>query len=356
MKTATITLHDTDNCGSSLQAYALQCFLSNNGIENEIIDYVPAYTKNNGRPFKTFVRKIIYHRATKKREQKFASFVHNNLKLTKMHYTTLEQLRNNPPQADCFITGSDQLWNSMYLCGRDPAFYLNFTTKKKIAYAVSVGREQIPNSNLDIIKRNAKGFHWISVRERTSVKQLDGLELKSGPVQHVCDPVLLNPVRCYEKIRGERMHQGKYILVYLAQDVDIRMLENYIQNLRNKLGAEVVFAGSYRSKCTCDYHFKDMSPSEFLSLIYYADYIVSNSFHATIFSLLYKKQFATILPLENSIRIKDLLDTLGLSDRAIAEGNTYLQKDITQSRYNEIEELLNSFRENSGNILLEKLQ
>lgn len=356
MKTATITLHDTDNCGSSLQAYALQCFLSHNGIENEIIDYVPAYTKNNGHPIKTFVRKIIYHKVTQKREQKFASFVHNNLKLTKIHYTTLEQLRNNPPQADCFITGSDQLWNSMYLCGQDPAFYLNFTAKKKIAYAVSVGREQIPNSNLDIIKKNVTGFQWISVREKTSVKQLDSLELESGQVQYVCDPVLLNPVQCYEKIRGERMCQEKYILVYLAQDVDIQLLENYIQNLKNKLSAEIVFAGSYRRKCTCDYHFKDMSPSEFLSLIYYADYIVSNSFHATIFSLLYKKQFATILPLENSIRIKDLLDTIGLADRAITSETIYLLTDITQFRYDEIEGVLNAFREKSGNVLLEKLQ
>lgn len=130
MKTLTITLHDTDNCGSSLQAFALQHFLITHGIDNEIIDYVPSYTQNNGSPIKTFIRNIIFRKSYLQRRKKFQNFINKNLKLTKKKYKTYLELKNNPPQADVYITGSDQLWNNSYSCGNDPGFYLNFVNKK----------------------------------------------------------------------------------------------------------------------------------------------------------------------------------------------------------------------------------
>ena len=76
MKTLTITLHDTDNCGSSLQAYALQHFLIKNNVENEIIDYIPEYTKNNGNIIKFVLRRIIYYKSSKEKYIKFQAFKH----------------------------------------------------------------------------------------------------------------------------------------------------------------------------------------------------------------------------------------------------------------------------------------
>ena len=113
---------------------------------------------------------------------------------------------------------------------------------------------------------------------------------------------------------------------YLAQNVDTDLLELYVQRLREEFGGIVVFVGSYRNKIRNDYHLSDMSPGEFLSLIRYAKYIVSNSFHATLFSLLYRKQFAVVMPSENSLRIEELLQLVEQTDRIVNNS----QCDITE--------------------------
>ena len=219
MKTLTITLHDTDNCGSSLQAYALQKFLLDNGIENEIIDYVPEYVTNNGNKLKTIIRKIIFSKESKEREKKFKDFSNKYIKKTKTKFKSLNELEKFKFDADCFITGSDQLWNSMYKCGQDPAFYLNFVNANKIAYAVSFGREIIPNDNIDIMNKNTSGFKWVSVRENTSVDQIKE-SFKGIDVDYVCDPVLLNESSVYDSIKNKRVIEDKYILIYMAQIPD----------------------------------------------------------------------------------------------------------------------------------------
>ena len=109
MKTLTITLHDTDNCGSSLQAFALQHFLITHGIDNEIIDYVPSYTQNNGSPFKTFIRNIIFRKSYLQRRKKFQNFINKNLKLTKRKYKTYQELKNAVKQTLVMM-------NHNYLC------------------------------------------------------------------------------------------------------------------------------------------------------------------------------------------------------------------------------------------------
>ena len=95
MKTLTITLHDTDNCGSSLQAFALQHFLLKNHIENEIIDYVPSYTQNNGNPLRTFIRKIVFFWPSYIRKKKFKQFIREHVKITKKKYTNYKELEQN---------------------------------------------------------------------------------------------------------------------------------------------------------------------------------------------------------------------------------------------------------------------
>lgn len=351
MKTATLTLHDTDNCGSSLQAFALQHFLIKNNIENIIVDYVPEYTQNNGNPLKHILRYLLFFNSSRRKRAKFLEFKRTHLITTQKKYKTFVELQNEKFDIDCFIVGSDQLWNNMYGCGNDPAFYLDFTIKKKIAYAVSLGRECIPNDNKNLVKKYARGYSWVSFREKSSVNQLK--DYFDCNVDYVCDPVLLNSIDEYEVIKGKRIIDDPYILVYIAQSINRDDLNRTISEAKNSFTGKVVFIGAYRNKCNCDVHLRDASPDEFLSLIDNAELVISNSFHATVFSIMYKKQFVTIIPPENGERINELLKVSNLEEQK--SGNSKY-KLITDEQYTEAHEKLKLLTGYSQNLLLENIR
>lgn len=352
MKTATITLHSSDNCGSTLQAYALQKFLLDNNIDNIIIDYDPPIYRSNGKGLRKIVKNIFFRKSIKSQKIKDREFRNKCLILSEM-YIDAKDLVQNPPIADCYISGSDQLWNTMYPCGNDPMFYLSFTEKKKIAYAISAGRKEIPQDNLNIIGKYIADFNMISVREKNSVHQLKKL-VPEKEIFYVCDPVLLNKKDIYKKVQADRMIRGKYIFIYVAQQIDTKLLKERVEMLKNKFNSVVVFAGAFVSKCKCDVHIRDMSPDEFLSLICHAEYIVSNSFHATLFSIIYHKQFEVYAPKDNGIRIIDILDTFDLKSH-IMEDATDMPQIISDCEFEKIDVAVEDFRNRSSKLLLNEI-
>ena len=130
MKILTLTLHYIDNCGSCLQAYALQRFLLQNGYDTELLDYRPQYLINNGRPFKHFIKNIVFGKKMKARWKVFDEFL-LYYKLTDRTYKNYSELIKHPPKADAYIVGSDQIWNRSFPCGRDEAYYLSFVKEGK---------------------------------------------------------------------------------------------------------------------------------------------------------------------------------------------------------------------------------
>lgn len=351
MRTLTITLHDTENCGSSLQAYALQKFLFKKGIDNEIIDYVPDYTKDKGNCIKYFLRNILFFKASQSKKLKFQVFKEKYLKVTEKHFASLDQLEKEDWNADCFITGSDQLWNDMYLCGQDPAFYLKFTEGAKIAYGVSMGRDIVPEKNRKMVLEKTYDFKWISFREHASVQQFEN---QTGClVDCVCDPVLLNDITEYDDVKAPPLISEPYILVYIAQHVDRKVIDRLIESVKILFNGKVVFIGAYRNKCICDMQLRDIAPDEFLSLIENAQYVISNSFHATLFSLMYKKQFMTIVPQENGERIKMILDLAGIPQNAVSDMGTI--QLISPAEYDRVEERLKVFSIKSQQLLIDNL-
>ncbi len=356
MKTLTITLHDTDNCGSSLQAFALQHFLEQNGIENEILNYVPNYVKNNGNMLKTILKRIIYFREYNNREKKFKEFSKKYLKVTNTKFKKYQELEKFKFEYDAFITGSDQLWNSRYKCGQDAAFYLKFVKngEKKIAYAVSLGREKIPDSNIEILKSYARDFYWVSVREKSSVNQIKNF-FPNTNVEYVCDPVLLNDSIEYNSIKSKRLINEKYILIYMAQIPDTDFMNKIITMIKEKIDGKILLIGAYRNRCISDLQIRDVAPGDFLSLIYNAEYIVSNSFHATMFSLIYEKQFLSVLPTENGARIKEILKYANIEKNGITT-DTIINDIPYIDDYEKVTSLLNDFKNNSRKKLLKNLK
>ena len=157
MKICTITCHDVYNFGASLQAYALQHYLESLGHEVEIIDYRPAYLYKKydwkaftSRKFEKFnsifitrwmfrCAKWCYLRFSLGRKKCFDEFTKRYLHLTPVSYHNFVELQRNPPQADIFIAGSDQIWNPLFPNGKDPSYYMDFASHgtKRISYAAS---------------------------------------------------------------------------------------------------------------------------------------------------------------------------------------------------------------------------
>lgn len=316
MKTKTITLHDTDNFGSSLQAYALQRYLLDNNIENEIIDYTPKYLYTHNRPVYIFFRNILFFKDVYSKKKKFKEFKDKYLKVTNTQYYSIKDLMEDRVDADVVICGSDQLWNSNYACGKDPAYYLNFfegNNIRKVSYAASLGKSEVSDEELDWITDNIRDFSAISVREQSSVSLLE--KKLDDTVSVVCDPVLLLEKSVYQDMASKKIVEEPYALIYLIEPGEL--LDKTITYLKEEKKLKIVVVGSYKNKCYSDISPKDLGPSEFLSLLLYADFVLASSFHAMAFSLLFEKNFAAILPSKNQERINHLLGLMKLENRIL---------------------------------------
>lgn len=345
-----ITLHDICNPGSVFQAYALDKFINDNGYECQIIDYVPYYSHIGKNKLKGIIKNILFGKNAKILKKKYHDFIKENMHMTSRRYTTYAQMLDDPPRADIYISGSDQLWNRDYDCGNDEAYYLSFANDaKKISYATSLGKKEISDIDLDFISSRIKGFEHISVREQSSTRFLSSKLNRT--IEWVCDPVFLLDKNDYLK-KNKRLVSDKYIVIYLSAGTEL--LEQTIRNIRENTGYKVVLLGGNIARCSCDVHFVDMGPEDFISLVYYAEAVLSSSFHATAFSHIFHKRFGVILPKKNGERIESLLNLSELTDHIIdsSEDYTVLLKDVD---YTEVDKKMAPFIENSKEYLLSSI-
>lgn len=327
----TITCHDVYNAGASLQAYALMKYLSNQGHDVEIIDYKPDYLSrhyslscvNNPR-FDVPVVKQLYllaklpsRLAAKNsiRKKNYDKFKDEFLKLTERQYHSFEELDEDCPKADIYIAGSDQIWNPILQNGKDPVFFLEFVKDKikRCSYAASFSVDRLENDDKQRMNQWLKGFGSISVRESTALNILNDMGL-SG--EKVCDPVFLLSAEAWEKI-AVTPDFSPYIFVYDFDNNKClweKILE-FAKNTRKRIVS--VFPNKL-----ADIVLSQMGPREFLGAILNADYVISNSFHATAFSLIFQKEFSVTNRKENlNVRMIDLLNDLELADRFVDYDN-----------------------------------
>lgn len=313
MEIKIITIHAMHNPGSVFQAYALQRYLSREH-NAEIIDYRPAYFYSEGSGLKLLLKKTLFHKNWKSREKKYDGFIRRNMRLTQ-RYSSHDELKVAGLTADAFIVGSDQLWNTDYQCGRDLSFYLDFVEHgRKISYSTSVGKPQIDEAGKELYVTWLMSFDGLSVRERSTALALS--ELLNRHVEWVCDPVFLLEKDAYTGFIGERIIKEEYAVVYMSEASE---LLNSVVDCYRKKGLKIVLAGGFTKRCACDRHIVDVGPEDFLSLIYYANAVISSSFHATAFCHIFHKEFITLAPPKNGERIYSLVRYTGLQDRAIAD-------------------------------------
>lgn len=351
MKICTITCHDVYNHGASLQAYALMKYLSSKGNNVEIIDYKPDYLDiqykllaiNNERWNKNIFTKLVYllfkipNRILQlKRKRSFDKFTNKYLKLTPKKYVSNEQLKNDIPEADIYMCGSDQIWNSSHKNGRDEAFYLNFVPNNKIraSYAASFATDSIANEYKDMVKKQVNRLDRISVREQSGVNILNELGVKN--VVTVLDPVFLLSKKEWDLI-DKQVFEEEYILIY---DFDNNPLIKKIAiDISRKMGWKIYSVNEMKLGYE-DKSFKYSGPEIFVSLIKYSKLVISNSFHAVVFSIIYEKQITVVNRLENNnTRMRDLLNIVGLESRMI-HNDFDINEIITEIDYSHVNKIL----------------
>lgn len=331
----TITCHDVYNFGASLQAFALQSFLENNGHEVEIIDYKPSYIdfpykismfvhpdspvrrytdKSKILKFLYIIKRFIWSIPSLGRKKSFDNFTKKYLKLT-AKYISNEELLNNAPEADVYIVGSDQVWNSItMLNGLDPAFYLQFApkTKKKISYAASFGSTSISKEHSTEITSWLNYLDAISVRESIGVEVLKKLGIKGT---HVCDPVfLLSETEWRNRLQISKPSE-KYVLIYNLTSINNRLLQD-AKITAERFGIKM-YSVSPMVISAADKNFTGVGPDTFVSLIFNASFVFTNSFHATAFSIISHRQFCTYNyhSKSNSSRMYSVLAEMDMLDR-----------------------------------------
>lgn len=343
MRIRTITCHDVYNFGASLQAFALQTYLQSLGHDVAIIDYKPdylsghyklwAYHKGVDYPIVKqlyLLAKLPGRLLSLRTKRKFDTFTKKHLRLTR-RYNSYEELRDNPPEADCYIAGSDQIWNTLFKNGRDPAFYLDFGQGKvkRISYAASFATSCIDERYRVFVSRELKRFDKVSIRESVSLPLLESLGRSDGCA--VCDPVFLLPRSLWENfLPVGRNNNHHYILVYYTENSD--EMQEIAKMMSKKTGWKIYNIGLHKQRVINNSIVVD--PFEFVDLIRDAEFVISNSFHATAFSVIFKKRFCVVKRSEDiNERMVSFLEDCGVSQRMV---NKYYDGILELPDYSQI--------------------
>lgn len=325
-------MHKVINFGSALQAYALQKKVEDLGGKAEMIDYKypNAIHKDKVSFIGIFIKHLIHYincavvgfpniRQTKRYKKVWKEYFH----LSSNRYSTEQELKANCPEYDIYMTGSDQVWNSRFTKS-DSSFLLEFAPdgKKKCAYSSSFAYDDIPSEYKFLYEKNLPKYAKISVREESGVRIVKDLINKKVPV--VCDPtLLLSKEEWGEFANGAKKYTKEpYILAYLlAYSFDPFPDVDFIVNeIQRQTGLKVIHLDAGRR----DYFkpnsmvVKDAGPKEFVDLFMNAEFVITTSFHGTVFSINFKKPFYSIIKDGNpDSRISSILKLTGLENRGI---------------------------------------
>lgn len=376
-KVAVVVCPNIRNFGSVLQSYATQKAVTKLGYDNEYIKYV----KTRKTAYKyliqllipsimaerwSFVKRKFFQKKNSelisRRNKAFDKFVDKYMTASPK-YVGYDQLKKAAGKYSMAVLGSDQVWNPIN-SGSD--FYtLNWLNSgtKRVAYAPSFGVAEVPALLKDFYKKFLGKFDHISVREKRGaviVKQLTG---KKVPV--VCDPTLLFKAEEWDDIQPEKpVAEGKYIFCYFLGNR--REPRECVLKLAEKTGLPIVmmpFFGEiseYDNKLNAKF-VDNPDPSHFVSAIKNAEYVCTDSYHGTVFSIIYRKNVMVFRrhsadsSKDTFSRLESLLSIAGMKDRVV--NDVWEDRFITESiNYDEVTENIDKLRKYSWNYLSDSLK
>lgn len=308
MKNLIITFCNTSNYGAILQAYALQHIL-NQKNETYLLNYDLCKPKEN----KTLLRKFISSIINIIFKQKFKRFLRKNSLVTHK-IDSIKLLEKEVVKYNNVICGSDQVWNIDITKKDSSIFMLDFDMPENInrfSYAASFGTKKISDTAKKKLKKVLPKYKKISVREESAKTILKEIGFENVDV--VLDPTLLLEKQEWNKICKKNEIKEQYIFIYCLEDtLEFRKTVDYIANKLNLPIVDMCRKKRFKSKTINKPY---IGPDEFVSLIKNAEFIITNSFHGTVFSILFEKNFITIEHTTRGTRQKNILKKLGLDDR-----------------------------------------
>ena len=319
-----ITRHAIANYGSLFQSIASIKIFEEFGFRCEIIDYISKdesivnnlinYAKNRGyHGFKILIYLILKLPNEIRKYFLFKKARNKYLNMTKKFrsFDNNDRYFNN----SILCSGSDQLWGYMPNMKIDKNYYLEFGNNSNvyISLSSSFGRYDFRENEKDLISQYLKKYSYITVREKSSVSFLEKMFISS---KFILDPTLIVDKELWLKLCKIRKRNKKYILVYKLRQDD--KLNDFAYKLHKDLDLDVIYiTNTPFNRISCGKNLVNPKSEIVLSLFRDAKYIVTDSFHATVFSIIFEKDFYVHLPDYTNSRIVDLLDSLDLNERAI---------------------------------------
>ncbi len=326
-KIGILTYHTGFNYGASLQAFALQTTIKKMGYLCEIINFeterfVASREMFSRKPRRLkesikIVTRLPYYQTLKKRQRLFESYTKNCLDTSSL-YRTEQEVVSHIDDYDCIICGSDQIWN----LSQDDApaanllYFLNFPkTQRRVSYAASFGKwVKEAETREDEFLPWLKEFDYLSMREDTGVEYI---RAKGLECELTLDPTVLLEQEDYDTICAERMVNYSYVLLFswICGEEVVKAAKKVAAEMKLPLlnltpPPRAIFKGIKRKL--------DVGPREFLSMIKYADFVITDSFHGTAFSTIFKKPYVSVVSNDKpDTRMASLLSQLGMENHLV---------------------------------------
>lgn len=373
--------HDHNNYGTSLQAYATIRVLQDAGYDVRIIRYnkhrgliatvlaLPEYLRAGGKTelLLRINRKLVsrfnhkFKTNNKIRNQAVEAFKEEIFEPLVDYYDGYPALKEGSKKYDICLVGSDQLWHPM---GYASGFYnLKFVDENvpKLAYAASFGVSNIPEYQCEGTKDYLERFDWISVRETAGKKIVETLSNKKA--DFVCDPTMLLSKKQWQQFaeQSKKRIQKPYIFCYfLGKRPEIR---EEAAKLSKHTGLEIVFMRHVDEFIAMDDGFGniapyDVSPIDFVNLLEHAEYVLTDSFHGTIFSIMLECKFITFYRVQpnntNSThsRIDSLLNKFNLQERLFKFNRDIVEQAQADIDFSFTRKVYEEFQTSSKELLL----
>ncbi|MGN1277744.1 MAG: polysaccharide pyruvyl transferase family protein [Floccifex sp.] len=323
IKIDVITLHAVQNYGSVLQALATQEIFKQHGCDVTIIDYIRDDVRyenlvkkwSGGNPIKA----LIIFPTILRWKKVFQSFTKQYLNLSKNTYTTEDDFASYPLNADAYCTGSDQVWNSKWNNGILPCLYLGFVPadKYKFAFSSSFGQSRLSEDEVNKTRPYLEQYNKISVRESEAKNVLDEQYHIQNSV-HIVDPTLCVSGNFWRKYETPRKIKEDYILIYNLNRS--KEFDRYAVELSKRTGLKLVrFCTRYDQFYRPGKSILVPEVFDFISLIDNAKYVLTDSFHATAFSLNLHTEPICVYPKEFGGRLESILKQTNQLQRHISD-------------------------------------